>query len=283
MNIQTNNLLPESFTEIVILIAHYNDNERLKKAIDSIKEPFEVDVLIVDDGSKVKPNLDELKSIYADRGVLRIEYAPQNMGASKVRNWGLQMILDSGYKYIAIMDSDDTNKPERISKQLGFMKKNPEIALVGSWADYYTSNGDFLFTIKHPAKDKEIKKQMYFNSMFVHPSIIYKREVIENVGGYLEKYKKGGVEDYGFLFKVVKKYPIANYQEVLVNYTINENGLSSKQRFWQVFNRIRIICDNFYFGFYPIFGLFRNSILLVAPRNIGLNIRKWFKIEKMPV
>lgn len=278
-----NNLLSKETTEVIVLIAHYNDNERLKKAINSIKEPFEVDVLIVDDGSKIKPDLKELKTIYGNRGNLRVEYAPQNMGASKIRNWGLKMILDSSYKYIAIMDSDDTNKPNRIVKQLKFMKENPDVALIGAWADYYTTSGEFVFTLKHPKTDKEIKKQMYFNSMFVHPSILYKKEVVENLGGYLEKYKRGGVEDYGFLFKVVKKYKVANYPEVLVNYTVNENGLSSKQRFWQVFNRIRIILDNFYFGFYPIFGIIRNSILLIAPRNLGLKIRKQFNIEKMPL
>lgn len=273
----------ENSPEVIILMAHYNDHERVKKAVDSIKEPFKVDVLIVDDGSKIKPNEEELKSIYGNRGTLTVKFAPQNMGASKIRNWGLQMILESAanYKYIAVMDSDDTNKPNRISKQLQFMKANPEVALMGAWADYYTSKGEFIFTLKHPTTDKEIKKQMYLNSMFVHPSVIYKREVVENIGGYLEKYKKGGVEDYGFLFKAVKNYTVANYPEVLVNYTINENGLSSKQRFWQVFGRIRIIMDNFYFGIYPIYGIIRNSILLIAPRNLGIKLRKMLNIEKL--
>lgn len=154
---------------------------------------------------------------------------------------------------------------------------------MGSWADYYTSEGKFLFTLKHPTTDKTIKKEMYFNSMFVHPSVIYKREVIEQIGGYVETYKKGGVEDYGFLFRATKLFKVANYPEVLVNYTINENGLSSKQRFWQVFNRIRIIMDNFYFGFYPIYGIVRNSLLLIAPRNIGLKFRQFFKVDKMSI
>ncbi len=273
----------ENTPEVIILMAHYNDHERVIKAVDSIKEPFKVDVLIVDDGSKIKPNEEELKSIYGDRGMLTVKFAPQNMGASKIRNWGLQMILESAanYKYIAVMDSDDTNKPNRISKQLHFLKENPEVALMGAWADYYTSSGEFIFTLKHPTTDKEIKKQMYLNSMFVHPSVIYKREVVENIGGYIEKYKKGGVEDYGFLFKAVKNYTVANYPEVLVNYTINENGLSSKQRFWQVFGRIRIIMDNFYFGIYPIYGIIRNSILLIAPRNLGIKLRKMLNIEKL--
>lgn len=274
--------LPKSTSEVTVLMAHYNDNERLKLAVDSIKEPFLVDVLVVDDGSRIKPDFEELKAIYGDRGTLNLMFAPQNMGASKIRNWGLEMILKSDYKYIAVMDSDDTNKPNRIAKQLEFMSKNPEVALMGSWADYYTSTGEFLFTIKHPTTDKEIKKQMYLNSMFVHPSVIYKREVVETVGGYLEKYKKGGVEDYGFLFQAVKKFKVANYPEALMNYTINEDGLSSKQRYWQVFNKIRIILDNFYFGFYPILGVTRNAVLLVVPRNFGLKLRKLFKIEKMP-
>lgn len=269
-------------SEIIVLLAHYNDNERLKTTIDSIREPFPIDVLILDDGSSIRPNEDELKVIYGNRGNLAVEYSVENQGVSRVRNWGLELILKSDYQYIGIMDSDDTNNPERFSKQLTYLKKNQHIYLLGTWGEYYSRKGEYLFTLKHPTSYREIKKKMYLNSTFLHSSILFKKEIIESVGGYSEKYKKGG-EDYDFLFKIIKKYQVENYPESLVNITVTENGLSSKQRFWQVYNRIRIIKDNFYFGFHPVFGIIRNSILLVVPRNIGIKFRKWFKIEKMSI
>ena len=276
-----NNLLPQRSSEIIVLLAHYNDNDRLKNAVKSIEEPFLVDVLILDDGSEIKPDYDELKAIYEGKGNLIIKCAPQNIGASKIRNWGLEMILKTDYSYIAIMDSDDTNKPQRFAKQLQFLDKNPHIDLVGSWGEYYNSEGIFLFTLKHPTSDIEIKKKMYLNSTFLHSSLLFRRKVAESVGEYPDKYKKGG-EDYSFTFKVVRKHQTANYPEVLVNITVTKDGLSSQERVWQVFNRIRVIRDNFYFGFYPIAGIARNIILLVTPRGFGIKIRKLFKLEKMP-
>lgn len=268
--------------EIIILLAHYNDNERLKNAIQSIEEPFPVDVLIVDDGSDLRPQLSEYRMLYGNKGKIDIKYASKNMGASKVRNWGLEMISETDYQFIGIMDSDDTNKPHRFAKQLSYLKKNKHIALLGAWGDYYDTNGKFLFTLKHPTSYSQIKKKMYLNSTFLHSSVLYRREVAEVIGEYSDQYKKGG-EDYDYMFRVMSKYHVENYPETLVNITVTKHGLSSQQRFSQVLNRIRIIGNNFYFGFYPIFGIIRNIILLVAPRNLGLKIRKLFNIEKLPI
>src|SRR5690606_19576279 len=248
-----NHLLSENNTEIIVLLAHYNDNDRLKNAINSIKEPFAVDVLIVDDGSRVKPDLNELKTIYGNRGNLQIKYAKKNIGASKIRNWGIGLILQSPYQFIGIMDSDDTNKPNRFAKQLEYLKTNKHVALLGTWGDYFDVNDNFLFTLKHPISYEEIKKKMYLNSTFLHSSALYRREVAEKIGGYSEEYKKGG-EDYDSMFRVIKKYQAENYPESLVNITVTESGLSSGKRFSQVLNRIKIIRKHFYFGFYPIFG-----------------------------
>jgi len=266
--------------EIIVLLPHYNDNDRLKKAINSIVEPFPIDVFIIDDGSDIKPDLQELKKTYGDKGNLEIKYVPQNIGLNKILNLGIKIILQTNYKYIGRMDSDDTNKPNRFVKQLNFLKENPNISFLGSWGDYYGENGEFLFTMKQAVSDKEIRKKIYLNSVFLHSAILYKRKVIENVK-YNDKHTYA--EDYHFCFSVIKKFKIANYPEVLVNIIVRQQSISSKQRFKQVFGRIRVITENFYFGFYPIWGLFRNFILLFIPRSFGLKIRKFFKIGKLHV
>jgi len=269
--------LSQGKAEIIVLLPHYNDNERLKKAINSIVEPFPIDVLIIDDGSDTKPDQQELKKIYGDRGNLEIKYNNENVGAGETRNMGITIISQTQYQYIGLMDSDDTNKPNRFAKQLTFLKKNPNISFLGSWGDYYGENGEFLFTMKHAVSDKEIRKKVYLNNVFLHSSILYKREIIENV-----KYHTYA-EDYHFCFSVIKKFKVANYPEVLVNIIVRQQSISSKKRFKQVLGRISVITENFYFGFYPIWGLFRNFILLFIPRSFGLKVRKFFKIGKLHV
>lgn len=268
--------------DIIVILAHYNDNERLKEAIKSINEPNPVDVLILDDGSTVKPNEEELQGLYGNKGILQIKYKPENIGASAIRNWGIEMILQTKYQYVGIMDSDDTNQPERFTKQINFLKNNPEIALIGSWGDYYDENRNFLFTLKHPTLDHEIRKKMHLNSTFLHSAITYRREVLTKVKGYSDKFKAGG-EDYDFVFRVLKQFKVANYPESLVNITVTNNGLSSQKRFSQVLNRLKILVKNFYFGFYPIYGILRSTILLFVPRSFGITLRRIFKFDKLSI
>jgi len=264
--------------KIIVLLPHYNDNQGLKNAINSIVEPFPVDVLIIDDGSEIKPDEQELKNIYGDRGNLEVKYEPQNLKVSKIRNLGLKMILQTNYKYIANMDSDDTNKPHRFAKQLAYLQQNKEVSFLGSWGDYYDENGSFLFTMKHPVSDKKIRKMMYLNAMFINASILYKREVIESIREYPEGTLAG--DDYHFSFLVLKNFKVANYPDVLVNVNIRQQSISSQRRYKQVMERIMVARKNFYFGFYPIWGLLRNLILLFVPRSFGLRIRKFFKFGR---
>lgn len=260
--------------EIIVVIAHYNDAERLKSAITSIKEPIPVDILIIDDGSKFPPNEKELKEVYNGKGTLSVKYMPINQGVGKVRNLGNEIVKDLDYEFIGVMDSDDLNLPNRFYKQISFFRSNPDVYLLGSWCDCVDRDGNYLYSIKHSTEDKEIKKKMYLNSNFVHPTVVFRKIILETIPYYPEKYRKGGVEDYGFLFQVTRKFKVANYPESLILYTIHNSSISSKQRHWQVYNRLRVIIDNFYFGVYPIVGILRNLPLLFMPRGILVRIKK---------
>jgi hypothetical protein len=73
-------------------------------------------------------------------------------------------------------------------------------------------------------------------------------------------------EDYAFFFDVINKFKAENYPEILMDYSVDKNSISSKHRKQQVKNRIKIMIKNFYFGFYPIYGILRSLILLLFSR-----------------
>lgn len=259
--------------QIIVLISHYNDYENLKKALLSFEEPFAIDILIVDDGSKVKPVQEELQELYR-LGKVTVVNLEQNVGCGAARNRGLDIImgLDKKYPYIGAFDSDDLNKKHRFFKQVQYLEQHPEVMLIGAWLDCVDSQGNFLYTHKYPVDYQDIKKQMFINSMFAHPTLLMRREVLDTVGFYPDKYRWS--EDYAFLFNVCKKFKVANYPEALLYYTIHENAYSSKHRKAQVKDRLRIIWDNFYFGFYPIYGLVRNFPLMFISREFLTPIKK---------
>ena len=257
--------------DIIVLMSHYNDNDRLIKCLSSFKEEIAVDILIVDDGSRIKPSEEELQH-YFKAGKVNLVQMKQNSGCGKARNHGLEIISQLDYKYIGTMDSDDLNKENRFTKQYRYLEENKDVKLLGSWCDCIDENGTFLFTQKYPVSYKSIKNKMFLNSMVAHPTMLFHSSILNEIGFFQEKYKIA--EDYAFVFKASKHFKIENYPEALIYYTINNKGYSSVFRKRQVKDRIQIIKDNFYFGFYPIYGLLRNIPLLFISRNLLTSIKK---------
>jgi glycosyltransferase involved in cell wall biosynthesis len=259
---------------VIVLLAHYNDADRLIKAIQSIQEPFPVDVLIVDDGSTKKPDAKALQEIYTN-GTLQVHYLPQNMGSEKARNAGMKMLFEWNYEFVAGMDSDDLNKPERFAKQLSFLDAHPDVMLMGSWCDCIDGDGNYLFTQKYPTEDRDIKKMMYINSMFAHASLVFRKAMLPSTGFYPEDNK--WAEDYALAFNATRLFKVANYPEALIYYTIHGAGISSMHRRGQVVSRLKIILKHFYWGFYPIYGILRNLPLLLVSRELLTPLKKLIK------
>lgn len=260
--------------DIVVLIPHYNNPEGLQRALASIDSSEEVDILIVDDGSQeAKIDEDKIDASFTAKGIIKYIYLEHNQGIEAALNAGLDYVqLHNEYNYVGRLDSDDSCIGKRFRIQKDFLNENPNIMLVGSNVIAVSPDGDFLYNIKMPAESKEIRNKMFLNSMFMHPSVMFRRDVIKNIGYYPVNYK--AAEDYAYFFRIVKKYETANIQEFLLRYEINPHGISVSKRKQQVANRIKIILDNFYFGFYPIYGLIRNCIIYCTPDRLILFLKK---------
>lgn len=259
--------------KLIVLIAHYNNLDKLKKSLLSIDEPFEVDVMLVDDGSEHKPNPTEIQDLYKN-GKIYFEFLEKNQGVGIASNIGLKKIQELAcYDLIARLDCGDLNKKNKYKIQLDYLKANPNIKLLGTWANFLDENGKLLYVLKHPTKYQDIKRKMYLNNMFVHPTVVFYTAVLDVVGNYPEKYRRAA-QDYALLFKIIQNFEAENLPMALLDYEIAENSISTQKRKLQVKHRIQIIQENFYFGFYPIYGLLRNSILRYLSRDLTTKIKK---------
>lgn len=259
-------------TNLVVLIPHYNSPRALAETIGSISESFPIDVLIIDDGSSKKPILDKLNAFYQNDGKIYVEFLPHNQGIEKALNHGLKIIEKASYKYIGRLDSGDFCVTNKFKKQLDYLEKNPDVYLLGTWGNIIDEFSNHLYYLKHPVSYEEIQKKMYINSCFIHPSVVFRKEVLRTVGYYPENYKSA--EDYAYFFNIMKKHKVENLSEVLLNYVISENSISSIKRKEQIKNRIKIIRNYFYFGFNPIWGIIRNILLLFTSRSFIVRIRQ---------
>lgn len=259
---------------LIVAIPHYNNHKDLLESIKSIDETFAVDLVVVDDGSDIKPKLAQIQTKLKN-GLVKLICLAENKGITHALNIALDFAKKNNYKYIARLDAGDICYKNKFSKQITFLQKNNEIQLVGTWARVVKANGDFLYNLKHPSLDKVIRKKMYLNSMFVHPTIMFKSSILEKVKEYPVNYANSA-QDYAFLFEVLKYYKCANIPEILLDYVVSENSISKIRRKEQVFNRIKILLSNFRFGFYPIYGLIRNIIIFFIPLSFLNSIKRTF-------
>lgn len=252
--------------KVCVLIPHYNDTEGLIKSIDSIGKGEKVDVVVVDDGSKKQPDEARTNAVFKGDGTIFYLYETPNHGIEHVLNKGLEFILERDYEYIGRLDSGDYCAPDRFAKQEKFLDENKDVALLGTACQTVDEEGNNLYVMNRPADFEVIKKQMFFNSMFVHPCVMFRREVPETIGLYPLGFK--AAEDHAYFFDAIKKFKGSNLQEVLVYKEINDHSISALRRKTQVLSKIKIILKNFYFGYHPIVGLIRACIVYIVPRSI---------------
>jgi hypothetical protein len=258
-------------------MAHYNNPKGLVESLASIDERIDIDILVIDDGSEHKPNEELLNQTY-NSGKIYFKYIEQNSGVGVAANLGLEIALKRGYELIGRFDCGDKFKKDKCLRQLNYLDKNKDVKLLGTWANVIDEHGNFLHELKPPTDYEVIKKKMYLNSMFLNPSVIFYSEIIHKVGNYPLKYRRAS-QDYAFFFNVIRDFKVENYPEILMDYVSDPNSISTKKRRLQVFNRIRVILDNFYFGFYPIYGFIRNVALLFVSRKFTTGLKQRFKVS----
>ena len=260
-------------SDILVLIPHYNNFEGLLESVKVIDEDECIDVLIVDDGSTNNfINENQLNTVKPNNLNIIYIYLNQNKGIEHALNKGIEYFRkNEEYKFLARLDCGDLCAKNRFKIQKEFLDSHNRVGIVGSNIKFFNLKGESVFNLKLPQTNKEIKRGMFKNAMFIHPSIMLKREVLNKVKQYPLNYP--AAEDYAFFFEILKYFEGANINQYLVKCELNPNGISIQKRKIQLRSRLKLIKKNFYFGFYPIFGFFRNLLLYVMPYKIILFLK----------
>ena len=103
---------------VSVIMPAYNSEEYIRESIESVlvQTYSNWELLIVDDGST-----DKTASIVQEYKDIRIHYLHQsNCGVAAARNHGIR---EARGRYVAFLDSDDLWLPEKLARQLQFMKE----------------------------------------------------------------------------------------------------------------------------------------------------------------
>lgn len=185
--------------------------ESLRSLIASTIQPTEV--VLVEDGP-----IDEQLQLVVDeaRGLLNIVTVklPLNRGLPAALNIGLNAC---SFDLVARFDTDDICEPNRFALQLKFMDSHPEVAALGTAIKEFDSISGKIMGLRAPPTDHtDIVKFAKLSSPLNHPSVIFKRKVVQSVGGYPEHLNIAFEDYYLWINLILAGYVLSNLPQTLV-------------------------------------------------------------------
>lgn len=150
----------------------------LYKAVDSILNQTypNFELIIVDDGST--DNLAICLNKYNDSRI-RLIRNEKNMGIAYSENLALDNCRG---EYVAVMDSDDISYPDRLEKQLAYMRVHPDVIACGTWAHIIDENdqptGESYHGVISDMEDYRIYLLFGNTPTIVHSSVLFNRRLL---------------------------------------------------------------------------------------------------------
>jgi glycosyltransferase involved in cell wall biosynthesis len=210
--------------KVTVLMPAYNAGKYICEAITSVLEQSFTDfeLLIINDGST--DDTEKMIRSFNDPRIVIINQ--ENNGIASALNMGLNIARAN---YIARFDADDICYPDRLKIQYDFITTYPQYSVIGSAADYVDADGHFIFT-HHPVAhlDEEIQQLKYSVCPFIHSSVIYKKELILNIGGYNEHAYT--YEDHFLWVNILTHAKACNLSQSLIKVRLNPESVTIDEK-----------------------------------------------------
>lgn len=200
--------------------------EYLRVALDSMLNQTVApdEIVLVEDGTLTP----ELYSVLNDYPMLIRVKNKTNLGLGLALNVGLKACKN---ELVARMDTDDIAKADRCEKQLKEFEKNPELSLLGSSVDeFYTTPNEVVSRRVVPTTHKDIYEFAKRRSAFNHPTVMYKRSKVLELGGYGDLRRNQDVDLFGRM--LYSGLISANIKESLLYFRSNDD-LAKRRKSWE--------------------------------------------------
>lgn len=158
----------------------------LAPAVGSILEQThqELELLLVDDHSQ-------------DRAIESLDLCDPRLKLMRCQGEGVAAAFNTGLQraqgdLIARMDADDVALPNRLERQLRFMRNHPDVDIAGGCVEIFSDRGvaggnlyyqEWLNSVRTSG---EVRRQLFVESPIPNPTALFRRAALEMLGGYAD-------------------------------------------------------------------------------------------------
>jgi hypothetical protein len=218
-----------------VVIPTYNRAHTVLDAVQSVlAQRFgDLELIVVDDGST-----DDTAEQLARVTDPRLHYvAGPHAGVSAARNLGVRKAAG---ELIAFLDSDDLWFPDKLGREVAFLRRHPGVDIV--FSDLEKRQGDVVFPsfMRQTAVfSRRLRHRSYPDGLVLEPrdmrltlleevpikpsALTLRRAAFEAVGGFDERWSSS--EDWEFLLRLAQRYRFAYLDRPLAVLTISPDSL----------------------------------------------------------
>jgi glycosyltransferase involved in cell wall biosynthesis len=210
-----------------VIIPTYNCAHFLKETIESVLiqnlGPELMQIIVVDDYS----TKDDPEFVVRKYGNNRIQFIRQQKNVGKADNYAVGLHHSLGH-FIHILHGDDIVLPGFYNEMELLFKDYPVISAGFCQSNYINENGDIIGNTGLERTNNGILEN-WINTISVSqriqpPSIVIKREVYEQLGGYDNRLKY--FEDWEMYTRIANYYSFGFHPSILAAYRVHQNSSS---------------------------------------------------------
>ena len=215
---------------ISVIMSVYNEPRQwLTDSVESILSQTykEFEFLIVIDNPENLDVISYLESVAKSDERVKLIFNESNIGLIASLN---KLLSKTKGEFIARMDADDIAYPERLEKQLNYLKKH-NLDLIGANAEFFKDDNTepFYTTDKLITHKYLVALLKHGVSGIIHPTFFARAEVYEKLNGYSNALH---AEDMEFIARAIANdFKVGNTSDVLLKYRYNDQSITKSNAF----------------------------------------------------
>lgn len=262
----------------VLITIYYKENpEYFKEAIDSIliKQTLKPEqIVLVKDGPLTK-KLDEIITEYKRKfkEVFTIVSLEKNMRQGYAANIGGRYCRNN---FIARMDADDIALSNRFQKQFKYLVNSDLDVVGGQLLEFVGDKNNIVSDRVVPERHEDIISMMKYRSPISNPTVIYKKEVFDSIGGY-----DGDAfpEDYDFFVRAyLKGFKFGNVKDIVLLFRLGDNideVLKRRHGYSYAKNEFKLLKKFYKIGFYNFLDFIKMVLVKTPVRLMPFRVFKF--------